>query len=128
MKQMFQERPHLYDTVCIVSFWPQLLYKVCMHVCFMVPDVLCIILQVRCMDPEIMCGLNERSQILLLYPDGKRRNREWWKHLLAGPVDWLVFWSIDSWLWRLLGISLLLPHKGDILKKRWDTAALSASE
>ena len=30
VKLLFQERPHLSDKVCVVSFWPWLLYKVCL--------------------------------------------------------------------------------------------------
>ena len=70
------------------------------------------------MDPNILCGFTVRNNILLLYPDGRRRNKEWWKHMLAWPVDRILFWCLDRWIWRLLGISLLLPHKGDILNKR----------
>jgi glycerophosphoinositol glycerophosphodiesterase len=104
VKLLFQERPHLSDKVCVVSFWPWLLYKV------------------RRVDSNIMCGLTLRSRVLQYQLSGEPRNQELWKHILAGLVDRLMFWSTHTWLWRLLGISLLLPHKDDILKKRIDTA------
>ena len=29
LKKIFQDRPHLYNKICIVSFWPGIIYKVC---------------------------------------------------------------------------------------------------
>ena len=74
--------------------------------------------KVRRMDPNIMCGLTLRSRVLQYRLTGEPRNQELWKHVLAGLVDRLMFWSTHTWLWKLLGISLLLPHKDDILKKK----------
>ena len=70
------------------------------------------------MDPNIMCGLTIRSRALQYGINGKPNNKTLWKHLLAGLVDTALFWSTHTWLWELLGISLLLPHKGDILSKK----------
>ena len=70
------------------------------------------------MDSNIMCGLTVRSRILQYQINGEPRNQELWKHTLAGLADSLIYWSIHTWLWKLLGISLLLPHKDDILKKK----------
>ena len=70
------------------------------------------------MDSNIMCGLTLRSRVFQYQLSGEPRNQELWKHILAGLVDRLMLWSTRTWLWKLLGISLLLPHKDDILKKR----------
>ena len=70
------------------------------------------------MNPGIMCGLTVGSALLQYQISGEPKNRELWKHALAGVADRLLSWCVDTWLWRLLGISLLLPHKGDILKKK----------
>jgi hypothetical protein len=75
---------------------------------------------VRRMDPKIMCGFTVRREELQYTTSGEPKNQELWKHLLAGLVDRAVFWSTRTWLWQLLGISLLLPYKGDVLEKRID--------
>ena len=70
------------------------------------------------MDPKIMCGFTIRREELQYTTSGEPKNQELWKHILAGLVDRAVFWSTHTWLWEVLGISLLLPYKGDILEKR----------
>ena len=70
------------------------------------------------MDSNIMCGLVLRSGVLQRTISGEARHKTLWKHILTGLIDRLVFWSARVWLWKVLGISLLLPHKDDILKRR----------
>ena len=70
------------------------------------------------MDPNIMCGFTVRRAELQYKTTGEPKNRGLWKHLLAGLADTAVFWSTHTWLWGVLGISLLLPYKGDILEKK----------
>ena len=65
-----------------------------------------------------MCGFTIRREELQYTTSGEPKNQELWKHILAGLVDRAVFWSTHTWLWEVLGISLLLPYKGDILEKR----------
>ena len=61
----------------------------------------------------------KRTNVLSTRPNGARRNNELWKHLLAILLDRLLTWSLETWVWRVLGVSLLLAHKNDILKKKY---------
>lgn len=76
-------------------------------------------IQLRKEDPKITVGLVKRTNVLSTRPNGARRNKELWKHLLAVPLDRLLTWSLETWIWRILGASLLLSHKDDILKKKY---------
>lgn len=77
--------------------------------------------QIRSMDSTIMCALTLRTTFFQYKINGEPRNQEPWKQTLTGLLDTLVYWCISSWLWKLLGVSLLMPHKGDILKKRYNS-------
>lgn len=79
--------------------------------------LLCV--QLRKEDPKITVGLVKRTNVISTRPNGARRNKELWKHLLAVPLDRLLTWSLETWIWRVLGASLLLAHKDDILKKKY---------
>lgn len=78
-------------------------------------------LQIRSMDSTIMCALTLRTTFFQYKINGEPRTQEPWKQTLTGLLDTLVYWCISSWLWKLLGVSLLMPHKGDILKKRYNS-------
>ena len=70
------------------------------------------------MDPSIMCGLTIRRDELQYQLNGQPKNEEFWRHVKAGLIDTAMFWSTHTWLWEVLGISLLLPYKGNILDKK----------
>ena len=74
--------------------------------------------QVRKEDKNILVGLITRSSVLSWKLDGSPRNSQLWKHTLAVVMDWILTVSINSWLWRVLGISLIVINKNDILSKR----------
>ena len=132
VKKLFAERPELYHHITVISFMPHVLYKVSQlyyllfhlsfpslyyRFSFVFPSLF---VQLRKDDPKIAVGLVKRTNVLSTRPNGARRNKELWKHLLAVPLDRLLTWSMETWIWRILGASLLLAHKDDILKKKYD--------
>ncbi len=74
-------------------------------------------MQLRRMDPELLLGLVYRSGYGAYWLTGERRHASLIKHLLYVLYDALVEWSLKSWLWWMLGVSLLIVHKNDILGK-----------
>jgi hypothetical protein len=41
------------------------------------------------------------------------------KHLVVVCADAFLTFSINTWLWRLLGVSLMVANKNDILMGRY---------
>ena len=75
-------------------------------------------MQLRQQDKNLLVGLVTRTNVLSRTVSGSRRNKECWKHVLAVVLDVLLTFSINSWLWRLLGVNLLIANKNDILNGR----------
>ncbi len=69
------------------------------------------------MDPKLLLGLVYRSGYDAYSVTGRRKHSSLMKHLLYVLYDALLEWSLKTWLWRVLGISLLVVHKNDILGK-----------
>lgn len=76
--------------------------------------------------PDVICGLSVISELLVLYPDGSRRNKARWRHRLSPLGGLIIYWVLDKWLWRFLGIGILLPYKDDILSSRYPALNTSA--
>ena len=66
----------------------------------------------------MMVGLVTRSNVLSMNVDGTRRNDGCWRHCLASCLDTLLTWSINTWIWRILGLNLMFANKNDILSGR----------
>ncbi len=78
-------------------------------------DISPIILQLQKTDPNLLLGLVFRSGYGAYCLTGERRHSSLSKHLLWVLWDAMLEWSLKTWLWRVLGISLLVLHKNDIL-------------
>ncbi|XP_064604128.1 glycerophosphodiester phosphodiesterase 1-like [Liolophura sinensis] len=91
---LFQKYPDLYGNAVVCSFNPW------------------IILKVRRRDPLIVTALTHRHHFLSIKSPGSDEPRfaERWKQFLAGPLDMLLEWSHNSWLWYLCGNSAFLAH------------------
>ena len=70
------------------------------------------------MDKNLMIGLISRNNVLSTNPDGSRRNDGCLKQALATCFDQFLYWALHSWIWKLLGINLLVANKNDILSGR----------
>ena len=55
---------------------------------------------------------------LILAHDGVYEGKAWWKYLLSPLADYLMLWSIEAWLLRLLGVKLLLPNRDLVIRNR----------
>lgn len=64
-----------------------------------------------------MVGLVMRSTIFSHTPDGLPRYPQSWKVNLARAVQWVMYWFLTGII-RIIGVDLVLPHKGDILNGR----------
>ena len=63
-------------------------------------------------------GLVMRSNVLSTKSDCSPRNKSWWRYMAAAVLDKILTFSLKTWFWRVLGVSLLLPNKNDILSGR----------
>ena len=77
-----------------------------------------VLLQLRRQDRNLLVGLVTRSKVLSTRVDRSRRSTWCCKHLVTACADMLLTFSINTWLWRFLGISLLIANKNDILGGR----------
>ena len=59
-----------------------------------------------------------RHSVLSTSVAGSRRNKELWKHVVAIVLETILTVSINTWLWRALGINLLIANKNDIFSGR----------
>ena len=75
-------------------------------------------MQVHHADERLVVGLVTRDGVLSTTTEGSPRNSQCWKHYLVVLLDKILSLSIRTWLWRILGISLILANKNDILSGR----------
>ena len=75
--------------------------------------------QLRQHDMNIVTGLVVRGTLLSRSPDGQVYYTQRWKVRLAELLERIMFKYLTGYLWKILGVGLLLPHKDDILSKRY---------
>lgn len=106
LRELFS-RKDLYDSVAVVSFYPRLLSRV------------------RSANPDVLVGLTMRSNIFAVEYGGRRRHDSQWMHFLAVLLDKVSFWMLTTFVWRYLGVTLLLPFKDDVFAGRIDPSVWS---
>ncbi|XP_076329192.1 glycerophosphodiester phosphodiesterase 1-like isoform X2 [Tachypleus tridentatus] len=92
---IFEKYSELYKVAVVASFYPNFIY------------------QLRSANPNIVCALTWRPNFISYdgIVNGQPRFRVPWKKNLAVVGDYLLDWSIHSWLWYVTGVSVVLIHK-----------------
>lgn len=75
-------------------------------------------IQVRQVNPDVLIGLVCRHNVLSTFPNGVPRDLGWFDYITAILMDKLLIISIRTWLWKVLGLSLLVGNKDDITSNR----------
>ena len=75
--------------------------------------------QLRQHDKDIVTGLVIRGTLLSRSFDGQVYYVQRWKVRLAELLERAMFRYLTGYIWKILGVGLLLPHKDDILSKRY---------
>jgi glycerophosphoinositol glycerophosphodiesterase len=103
LAELFQQDPSLYDQIIVISFYPDILYKL------------------KLVDPNIVIGLLIRGTVFTHPPPDMIiiPNDSSWKRVLAFFVEKITNWLLLNHIWKILGTQVLLPHKEDILNNRY---------
>ncbi|XP_003388501.3 PREDICTED: glycerophosphodiester phosphodiesterase 1-like [Amphimedon queenslandica] len=99
---LFKSDPELYERIVVISFFPHILY------------------QIRRIDPDIIVGLVIRQTVFTVDPNNPQKITNKWKLMLLRAVDRIVAGLLLGFVRKVLGLSLILPHKVDILEERVD--------
>ena len=77
-------------------------------------------MQLRCKDPNVVCGLCTYCSSLLYNMDlmGSSLRDSLLVHLISVIYDYLFFWTLDALLLEFVGIEMVLFCKDDLLTKR----------
>lgn len=68
---------------------------------------------------NIVTGLVVRGTLLSRSSDSQVSYKQRWKVRLAELLERAMFWYLTGYIWKILGVGVLLPHKDDILSKRY---------
>lgn len=74
--------------------------------------------QIRQLDPDIIIGLVLRQTILTIDSTGACRFDSKCKYLFVSAIEKLMWRLLTSYVWKALGVNLILPHSVDIIKNR----------
>ncbi|XP_019615667.1 PREDICTED: glycerophosphodiester phosphodiesterase 1-like [Branchiostoma belcheri] len=85
---LFQKYPGLYQSAVVVSFLPEVIYKI------------------RSEDPAIVTALTWRPRVIsYVSVDGEPRYTQTWKHVMHSVLDVVFEYVLHYWLWYIEGVS-----------------------
>ncbi len=83
--------------------------------------------QISQLDPKIKCGYTTRGTMFSRLANGDPRFNSYWIRTIAELIETMLYWLITRFVVTSLEPLLLLPHKNDILQKRFVISTVVSS-
>lgn len=94
LKELFQKY-NLYEKAIVLSFYPNVIY------------------QVRKADPSILVAQNWIKYHMSYNRDGTPKHSQWWMTMLTRTLDFIIEFSVHTWLSDLLRFPVLITHHSE---------------
>ena len=119
---MFEQDPSLYNRIVVISFFPDILYQVSNCIMF-IYFTMYTITQLKKIDSKVVVGLIIRETFFTKPPSELFNeispDKQKIKYFFVNFFQKIVMWLLKTFVWKIIDVGLILPHKEDILKGRY---------